>query len=157
MGDYILGLIAVAMLCAVAAALSDQDSIGGKLVKRMAAIVMVISILRPALQLRPISYMNIWEELSDGGQLAISEGERTATVKRNEIIISRTTAYILDIAEDFGADLVVDVSLQESGLPVPAQVTLRGTCSPYARQRISEMIAGDLDIEREDQVWIVEN
>ena len=157
MGGYIMRLSAVAILCAIASALTEKDGAAGKLVKLMASVCMVIAIVQPVLGLQPHSVGAIFEGVSHQAQQAVADGEKVATERLKESIISRFQAYRLDKAEPYGADLTIEVTLSDGELPVPVALTMRGSCSPYARQRLSELIARELDIEQEAQTWIVEN
>lgn len=87
------------------------------------------------------------------------EGQRTAAMGRLQgdeayraVIKSELEAYILDKAVGLGADLQVEVVLQDEGLP--ESVRLLGDVSPAAKARLSQIIEEDLAIAKENQLWI---
>jgi hypothetical protein len=157
MGGYIVGLTAMALLCGIVTSLAEKDTAAGKVINLMCSVCMLLCILRPVLQLRPHDFRDLFGDLSSQGQEAVQQGKDSANLELESIMISKTEAYILDKATVYGADVSVEVTLRNESLPVPAAVTIRGNCSPYAQQRLSEMMAEDLSIGREAQVWIVEN
>jgi len=69
-------------------------------------------------------------------------------------IIDSTRAYILEKAETFGAELTVEVMLDDSSIPVPSGVRIRGNISPYNREKLGSIIQRDLGIPTEAQIWI---
>ena len=68
-------------------------------------------------------------------------------------IIIRTESYILEKAKALNCDLQVEVILSSDATPVPEQVRISGSISPYAKQAISTMLTEDLGIDREAQIW----
>ena len=72
----------------------------------------------------------------------------------NAIIIEQLQAYILDKAADLGAELEVEILMPDDGSGQPQGVVLRGAVSPYAKTRLQQIIAEDLDIAKEKQQWI---
>ena len=71
---------------------------------------------------------------------------------RAEIIKQRTEAYILDRASAMDAQIKVSVSLGKDGIPKSVRIT--GRISPMNRSRLTDVIAADLGIPREQQEWI---
>jgi cell division protease FtsH len=70
-----------------------------------------------------------------------------------EIIKTKTQAYVLDKADSLGLDLEVEITVDNSELPVPVSVVLTGAAAPYAKARLSNIIANDLAVPKEAQIW----
>ena len=66
------------------------------------------------------------------------------------IIISQSESYILDKAAAMGADLEVEVLLDEH---VPKSVRLRGAISPGAKASLNAWIQENFSISPEDLQW----
>jgi hypothetical protein len=58
----------------------------------------------------------------------------------------------LDKAESLGAELTVEVMLDDSQIPIPTKVRIRGNISPYNREKLSSIIERDLGIPTEAQI-----
>ena len=84
----------------------------------------------------------------------LSGNEESGQKEYSDIIKRRTAAYILDKAKNLGADLMVEVTLNDEIPPVPCAVRLRGIITPYAKKVLSETIFRDLGIKTEEQTWI---
>ena len=84
----------------------------------------------------------------------VSEGEDMAVSATASIIKEQVTAYILDKASSLGLNLEVEVTMTGSSPPVPSAVALKGTASPYAKQRLQQIITDELGIPEENQSWI---
>ena len=154
MAGYISALAAAAILCGIANAITGEEGAAGKAIKLMSSVILLLCILKPVLRLNMGQYSGFLDGITADAQSAVSNGENVAQDALRDIIISRTEAYILDKATLYGAQLSVTLTLTEDALPVPASVTLRGNYSPYARQRLSEVLQEDLGIGQEDQLWI---
>ena len=70
------------------------------------------------------------------------------------IIKGETEAYILDKAASLGVELEVDVLLEDMYPMAPKTVRLSGSVSPYVRNRLQNIIAEELGISKENQIWI---
>lgn len=151
--EYLIGVIAAALVCSIVTNLLNINGMVGICVKTLAGIMMLLSVVRPWVS---ISFDDLFQWTEDiqanGADFALS-GEAMAQNAYRDSIMQQTAAYILDEARTFGCELSVDVSLSEDTIPVPVRVQLSGDVSPYAKQAISAMITERLGIKREDQIW----
>lgn len=151
---YLLSVIAAAILCGIATSLLGQKGALGTAVKFLAGIYMTLTVIAPWGQLR-MEELNQWKEqiTVDAEQITLS-GQNAARDAMAESIIANTQAYILEKAETLGADLTVEVMLDDSPIPVPDGVRIRGNISPYNREKLGSIIERDLGIPTEAQTWI---
>ena len=100
---------------------------------------------------------------------AVQQGEDYVALRRREGICERLEAYILDKAADLHANLRVEVTVGEDNLPalgadvsarftldeqdLPRTVTLTGSCTPAQKQALARVLAEDLGIPEERQIW----
>ena len=151
--EYLIGVIVAALICGMVTALTDSKGTVAMSLKLVSGLMMLLAVVRPWVTLS-LDGLFGWTDgiMADGtsyttsGQIMAQEAYRTG-------IKTQTEAYIVDEARALGCDLSVKVTLSNDDLPVPAQVTLTGSISPYARQVLSQMMAERLGIEREDQIW----
>lgn len=97
-----------------------------------------------------------WERYLDSFSTeagAISEsGKIMAMEAQGDIIKTSVQSYIMDKAETLGVTITAEVMLDQDNIPV--SVELEGKLSPYAKARITGIIADDLGITKEHQIWI---
>ncbi|MBO5322663.1 MAG: hypothetical protein J6A88_00990 [Oscillospiraceae bacterium] len=154
MGKYLLSVVTAALLCGIATSLLGNKGALGAAVKLIAGIYMTLSIVAPWGQLRLGELADLKDQiLSEGDRLTLS-GQNAAREAMAESIIASTRAYILDKAETLGVELTVEVMLDDSQIPVPAGVRIRGNISPYNREKLSSIIERDLGIPTEAQIWM---
>lgn len=154
MREYILKLLAAALLCGVAQAFfSGKCAVGGT-IKMICGIVMVLTVVSPWTTLRLQDAADYFEKIQAEGSNVTSVGGNMASEELRTIIKSRVEAYILDKAESYGAKLKVEVMLSEDQVPVPMSVRITGSISPYGKKMVTQLIREDLGIASEEQVWI---
>lgn len=151
MTGYICTVTAAALVVAILTALSGSGTMGA-LVKLVAGVFMALTVVSPLLKLElpdPQAWMSGFEI---DGEAAAASGQALADEAYQAIIKQRTEAYILDKAARYGADLEVEVTLDDQGIPVA--VTLHGNVSPAARAALTKELALDLGLGEEVQQWI---
>lgn len=150
---YLLGVVAVAIVCGILTKLTDPKSTVGVTVRLAAGFLLLLSVVRPWSEL-PVENLLDWTDaISADGAAYVALGEMEAEESYRAGIIERTQTYILDEARALHCDLQVEVTLTAEQLPVPKTVRLSGDVSPYARQAINTMLTEQLGIEREDIIW----
>ena len=116
-------------------------------------LFLTVSVIGPVTDL-DFSYVTAFaDSFSQSAQSAASVGTRWAEEAQREIIKSETEAYILDKAAAYGLQIEVDVTLADGEQPKPERVTLSGAASPYARGKMQTLIADELGIPKERQLW----
>lgn len=148
--QYIISVTAAAILCGILTAI-----VGGKQIKPIWKLIVGIFLTLTAI--RPLADIDLGAvpTLAEGYTLqaeeAVMTGKELMDSQKQTIIKSRLESYILDKAEGLGVTLTVDVLLDEHGLPVSVQ--LNGDVSPGAKTRLQSIIAVDLGIPKEAQIW----
>ncbi|MBE6959147.1 MAG: hypothetical protein E7448_00265 [Ruminococcaceae bacterium] len=151
---YLLGVVGAALLCGIVTYLLGQKGALGTTVKLLAGIYMTLTIFAPLGQMR-LHELTQWKVqiTTEADQITLS-GQNEAREAMAQSIIDSTRAYILEKAETFGAELTVEVMLDDSSIPVPSGVRIRGNISPYNREKLGSIIQRDLGIPTEAQIWI---
>ena len=127
---YLLSLVAAALLSGIATSLLGQKGALGAAVKLLAGIYMTLTIIAPWGQLRLQEFRQWKDQTTAVGERLTVSGQNEARDAMAESIISSTQSYILDKAETLGVDVTVEVMLDDSPIPVPQQVRIRGNISP---------------------------
>ena len=150
--EYLLGVIAAACICAIVTQIPGKSSFPGVVIKLIAGIFMLLSLVSPLtdVRLKPISAIT---DVSRQANEITASAEDSTRESIAQIIKERTQAYILDKAESLGADLSVEITLSEDSIPTPVGVSISGNISPYSKKILSQTIAQDLGIDTEAQIW----
>lgn len=151
--EYILSIIATAVICSIATCLLGSKGTAASVAKMLTGIILVIAVVRPLADLRFDSW-EIWNaEINRAAADAARDGEEMAYAEVADIIKTNLEAYILDKAEAMNADLAVEVMLDDASIPQPDFVRISGSISPYAKQKLSQIIEDELAIAKENQLW----
>ena len=152
--EYILSLIAAAIICAIVACLVSGNTITGKMLRLLSGILMLITAITP---LATISFHNIstfFDDINFAADAYVSEGERIANDEFSAIIKGQSEAYILDKATRMGLEIAVEVELDGGNNSIPRQIRITGEISPYEKGLLSEFITDNLGIPKECQQWM---
>ena len=152
-GEYLIGVIAAALVCSVVTNILDIKGTVGLCVKMLAGVMMLLAVIRPWLSLSTGDLLDWADGIRADGSEYASNGEVMAEMAYKESIIRQTRAYIEDEARAYDCELSVEVILSEDEIPVPVRVRLTGEVSPYAKQALSAIITERLGIKGEDQIW----
>lgn len=144
---------AAAIICAVLRGLPLSGSIK-KLMQILCGIFMLLTVFSVHEAGSLDGCGDILGNVSQQAQDIVQNSKEDTLEQMRKIIIAETEAYILDKAKNYGAELSVEVSVNDSDLPVPCGVTIRGSVSPYARRQLQQIIADDLGIETGEQEWV---
>ncbi len=147
--EYVLRIIVTALICGL---LPDLLQNGGMkdLVKAAAGLILALTVVSP-LRHAEISLPAFSQEAGTG---FVHEGEQAYNESVAAIIKEETQAYILDKAAALGAQLRVEVGLSSGALPVPQSAVLEGQIPEEKKAVLEEILAKELGIAKEDQVWI---
>lgn len=149
-GSYILTVTAAAILAAVVTSLSGQGPMRD-LIRLLAGLFMAVTVLSPLLKLEIPDPQAWFSDFGAEGLSAAEEGQRMAKEAEQAIIKEQLEAYILDKAQQYGAALAVDVTLDEDGVPVG--VVLTGDVSPDAKMGLVRIMETELGLGEEAQQW----
>ncbi len=151
-GGYIFSVACGAILCGILKNLSLKQGTSSAMVKFLTGVFMAVTVFSPLVELE---IGNLPEVLFPDGQTvpAVQTGQDFSYDRLHSIIKDETEAYILDKAEKLALNVQVEVKLSDSDIPVPYQVTIQGSASPYAKSTLMRYITEELDIPRERLVW----
>ena len=152
MAGYILSLISAAMIAAIVCSFFEGKSGTAGIIRLICALFLSFVAITPLTDLDFSGVEHYLESFSLEGSTAAEYGKNMALEAQGDIITASVQSYIMDKAETLGAKLQVEVVLDQDNIPV--SVELEGKASPYAKARITGIIADDLGITKEHQIWI---
>lgn len=153
MKDYILRIIAAAILCAFVKGFTDRHTAINSIIKSLCGIFLTLTILSPLVSFKFSSVANYINMYSSDADAAVEVGTSLTNASLYGSIKTQTESYILDKAASLNTKLSVEVTLSNDEIPIPCGVCIEGNISPYAKSKLMKLIADDLGIPRENQTW----
>lgn len=148
--DYLLSITVTALICSILQSVTGKNSCSGKVITFMSGLLMTVAVLQPVITFKIDSLPLYPSNLIEKAESVTMEGTVMAENAMDAIIISQSESYILDKAAAMGADLEVEVLLDEH---VPKSVRLRGAISPGAKASLNAWIQENFSISPEDLQW----
>lgn len=149
MREYLLGIIAAALLVSLLHALGGQGA-GEGMRRLVGGILLTLAVFRPMGDMELI--LPDLQEYRAAADAIAAEGISQAAAARRECISSELRAYILTRADDLGLQAEVEVILGEEEFP--ERILITAAAAPGARQELTERIVRELGVERETVTWI---
>lgn len=148
--EYILRIIIASMLCSALANLMSKGK-AQAIFKMVCGMFLLVIMIRPLTNLSPVELENVFLDFKNNASECVSYGEQLAKVQAAEYIKTKSEAYILNKAAMLGADIRIEIQLDESNIPCSARVM--GEPSAMIQDSISQIIETDLGITKERQEW----
>lgn len=148
--EYLLSVTAAALICGILNGLTNNKGSIHKIIKLLCGFFLAASVIKPVVDVRIDDFYRFTQDLTVSSELAVTHGEEMAADEMKRIIKEKTEAYILDKAKALGAEIAVDVTLQDY---IPERVTIVGDVSPFVKSSLSESITEELNIPSEEQIW----
>ena len=152
MAGYILSLISAAMITAIICSFFPEKSGTSGVIRLICGLFLSFVALNPLVDLDFSGLERYLDTFSLEASTIADSGKNLALDAEGDIIKASVQAYILDKAETLGANITAEVMLDQDNIPI--SVELEGALSPYAKTRITGIIADDLGITKEHQIWI---
>lgn len=151
--EYLIGVIAAALLCAVASLLIEPKGTVGVAVKLVSGFLLLLAVLRPWVDLPTQGLFHWADDFNADGAIYAEEGKVIANAFYKDSIKQQLTAYILDEARAFNCNVTAEIILSDEVPATPRQIRLSGEVSPYARQALTNLLTEKLGLSREDLIW----
>ena len=153
LSEYLLKVISAAAFCSLVRTIAPTKG-AGRVVRFSAGLVLILCVVAPVLRLdadQIVSYiaqsLRIEEEARTG--LEIPSKDLTA-----ELISRKMRTYVLDKADELGAQIEVEVSIDSAGaFPYPDGIKITGSMNAIQRQELERYISNVLAIPADRQVY----
>jgi hypothetical protein len=151
---YLLSLAGAALLCGIIHRFLTKGGAAAQAAKLLTALFLAITVLQPLTRLSPDILTRIRFDMEEEIGRAVAQGTEATEKAMAAHIKSKTEAYILEKAQDFGADITVEVGVTKDALLIPCSVTISGTVAPLVKIQLQQIIDRNLGIPKERQIWI---
>lgn len=157
LGQYMITVTTGALLCGLLLGIAPKGAAQG-IFRLLCGAFLTVSLLYPIrrMDLSDFLSLDFLDQLSDGEAVA-AMGQEFSHRTLSDIIKAEAEEYILDKAAEAEADLTVQVTVAGEDIPVPTSVSLSGSFTASARSCLESLIAEDLGIPKENQLWIQKN
>ena len=152
--QYLIRIIVVALICGILTGLLEKESSAHRITRFVCGLLMVFTVISPIMDIELQGVFTFTDTLFQSGEIVAQDGQDISEIAMRTIIKRETEAYILDKAASLGVELEVDVLLEDTYPMAPKTVRLSGSISPYVRNRLQNIIAEELGISKENQIWI---
>lgn len=149
--EYVMSIVAASLLSGILIRLTRRSG-SGEIIRMLCGVFMTIILIRPIAGKKQIAWDAIMPGIGLQAERISAEGTASADKIKRQFIKQRVETYILNRAEAMQADIEAAVSLGEDDIPV--SVSISGSISPLNRSRLTQMIALELGIPKEQQEWI---
>ncbi len=150
---YLLSVTAAALVCGIVQRLLISKGTAANISKMVCGIFLALVAVDPLAKLQLGSIGDLTGSFELQASQAVADGQSETKKALQEIIKSRTEAYILDKASLYGSVLSVSVELSDDSIPIPISARLSGAVSPYAKNQLQAILEKDLGIAKENQLW----
>ena len=148
--QYILLVVCSVILGGIVVLLFSENTP----IKLVTGLVVLGAVLSPLFEHNTINLEDYFDQFLVDRKIVTSDGEELARQASAAFIKEETEAYVLSKAAELGADIDVDVMLSDHSLPIPKEITVSGSVSPYAKKQLITAIEKELGIAEEAQLWI---
>ena len=154
MGRYILSVTSAAVITGILYSMTDKKSAQMPLIRLVGGLFLAFTMIQPLTKYDFSVFFDGSQTFLEDAEAVAASGEILSREALEERIIQDTEAYILDKAGLYRAALSVEVKVSGGDIPLPESVIIRGHISPIAKQQMQDQIEKDLDISKENQIWI---
>ena len=151
--QYILSVLCVVIVCGLTQTLFAEGTMHA-LIKWIGGLAVTVTVLNPLVKGELFQWDTAFSDLRVNKEIAIEEGLRIGEEELSTRICESTCAYILKEASDMGANVEVEIELQEDYPYQPEQVRICGAVSPYVKRQLSIVLQQELGITEDHQIWV---
>ena len=150
---YLLTLFALAVILSIIHTVAKGMPKTSATIKLLCGLIFVITAFSPLLNIPEINLKKHFATLSEDAQSLIADGKSMADMEMERIIKAQAESYIQNKAKSIGAEIDVSVILSEDQNKIPISAEITGNVSPYYKNRLKQIIAVDVGIPEEAQIW----
>lgn len=151
-GEYLLSVIAAAIVCSMISALLPGKNAVNAIIKVTSGVLLTVTVVSPIIQLDFTGLTGTITDYFNDGKAIASYGQAICQEDICEIIEGRFVEYINQMADENGVKLNVQIVV-DSALLKPTQIVLTGAVSPYVKQKMQNSITKELGISEVNIIW----
>lgn len=150
--QYLLKLVCAGILTSLVMSIGGEHGCGGGIRKLVCGVFLTLVLIEPLRMFDPEDLTNPLEDYSAMAQAASDAGMTQAREAMISHISQQSAAYILDKADEMGAQIQVEVEVDPDTF-YPVFATMTGAVTPFEKETLSGFLEENLLIERSAQRW----
>lgn len=150
--EYVLSVVAAAVLCAILSSIAEKSGSAGKVLHLVCRLFLTFTVISPVAEIPLDGWQDLSAQWEAEAAMAVQAGEEAYQDSLEAVIRSQVESYILDKARQLGAEISVEVLLDEN--QIPEEVVISGRISPYLKGELERYLTSQLGIAKERQIWI---
>ena len=148
--EYLLRLLWAALVCGILNRMAKGSGCA-PVIRLLCGVFLTVVLVQPLCGLSFEEPLRWTEDLNALGAEIVAQGSREAQAQKEAIIKARLEAYIVEKADQVGASVSADITLDGDGLP--QAVTVTGALSPAAKRQLRQVMTEALGIPEVRQQW----
>ena len=150
--EYLLSVVAVCMICAVANVMV-KNQMFGKVLRLVSGVLILLVVIAPLLKVDLQDISNQMEQMLSGDSTSLADVKKDARVQFAQQVKNATEKHIEQIASRYGMTVQATVTVDDSQIPTPIAVELTGTVDPNTVGEFMDYISQNIGISKENQRW----
>lgn len=151
--EYIISIIAASVVCAICKGITSKSA-SSKIVHILCGIFLLFTFLGPLKKIDLLDMTGVFRWNESISTDAVQRGEALTHSAMAEIISAEIASYVLERADALGAEVRIQVVLNDEDIPAPVGIELEGQVSPYVRSQLEAFIQENIGLGREAIRWI---
>ena len=152
--EYLLTVIAAAIICGTLIKLVDSKTAHGKMIHLLTGLFLSITVISPIAKVNIQNLSSYLSALQVDASEIVEEAEDVISQEKQQFIKQAMESYIGDEADELALSLDISVRFADDHTLNPCAVIIQGPVSPYKKKKLQNIISNDLGIPEENQTWI---
>ena len=131
----------------------EKKSSMSSILRLITGTVLAVAIVSPWTKLNFTDFQRLFSYSEMDASHLVTEGQMIVKEELSLRIKERVQSYILDKASALNLEINTDVVLTDESPPSIDTIKITGAASPYAKQRMMQMLYKDLGVAEEYLDW----
>ena len=150
---YLITIIIATIISGICTSLVPGASGRSNLIRAICGIFVAFTVVKPLTNIRINDFSSYWYAVEYEAEAAALLGEESAHAEASAIIKEQLESYIIQKANELGAEIAVQIKLTDQYPPTPVSAKIDGTISPYNKKILCTYISEQINIPEEQQIW----
>jgi len=148
--ESVLGILVVSIVCSILLQIIPQSG-RKEILQIISGVLLTVMILQPLSDIRLDEILDLKQYAPESADTLLASGKAAAESAKRQYITNSCEAYILDKAKALGAEILPVITVDESFLPVFAEI--QGSIDPQTQKTLEQILIHDMGITKENQRW----
>lgn len=151
--QYVISVISASMICTVFKGILWKG-MSSKTVNVLCGMFMLFTFIGPLKDMDVLDVIGIFQWNENVADESVRKGEELTRSAMADIISSQIASYVEKKAFELGAEIKIEVLLNDDEIPTPVGMDIVGQISPYVRGQLEGFISENIGLDREEIRWI---